>query len=155
MSVQGPCELACGHWSVQDFQTFAFSLSWSRFLPSWVFLAPSWCYISPADLGDGRTHSPGHVSVTEQLWGLLVWPYLGFLPGMLQHKRSKSRPHKDLMHPLLIYPAISTLCNFTIITHCCRRMYRCCIYWVDSSSLTNIIVDPQTQSSVYAVYNIA
>ena len=27
VSAHGPCELACGHCSMQDFQTFAFSLS--------------------------------------------------------------------------------------------------------------------------------
>lgn len=26
VSVQGPCEIACGHHSMQDFQIFAFSL---------------------------------------------------------------------------------------------------------------------------------
>lgn len=26
VSVQGPCEIACGHHSMHDFQTFAFNL---------------------------------------------------------------------------------------------------------------------------------
>lgn len=42
VSVQGPCGLACGLCSMQDFQITVFSLFWGLFILSWVFLVPSW-----------------------------------------------------------------------------------------------------------------